>query len=71
MIHNGIKWTIWSKWTISANGGLGLLLEMVLELDIRWRVSEDAGPPRGWIMETPHRLERVRNISYTGVETSL
>ena len=46
-----------SKKTISSSDGLGLL-QMVLELDIGWRASEDAGPPREVDCEILHRLER-------------
>ena len=40
------------KRTISASGRLGLL-QMVSEPDTGWCASEDAGPPRGWIVR-PH-----------------
>ena len=46
----------WPKQIISASGGLGLL-QMVLEPDTEWCVSEDVGL-REVDYETPHWLER-------------
>ena len=45
MIRNG------PKRTISANSGLELL-QMVSEPDIQWCASEDARPPKGWIVRS-------------------
>ena len=43
---------------------------MVLEPNTGQCVNEDAGLPMRVDCEIPHRLERGRNISYKGVETS-
>ena len=47
--------------TISASSGLGLL-QMVSKPDTRRCASEDAGPPRGWIVRPT--LVRVRNETF-------
>ena len=57
------------KWTLSTNGGLELL-QMVLELDVGWCATEDAGPLRRVDCEIPHRLRRGTSIPYKGVKTS-
>ena len=44
------------KRTISTSGGLGLL-QMILELDTKQCVNEDAGP-KGVDCEIPRQLER-------------
>ena len=63
-IHNG------SKWIIFASGRLGLL-QIVLESDTERYVSEDAGPPRGWIVRSHIDWRGERSMSYKGVETFL
>ena len=57
------------KRTISASGGLGLL-QMVSEPDTGWYASEDAGPPKEWIVRSHIGWRRERNIPCKGVETS-
>ena len=57
MIRNG------PKRTISASSGLGLL-QMVLEPDTGQCASEDAGPPRGWIVRSHIGWRREQSITY-------
>ena len=47
---------------ILASGGLELV-QMVLEPDIGWCVSEDIGPRRRVDREIPHRLKRGTSAS--------
>ena len=63
MISNGIKRTIF------ASGGLELL-QMESKPDIGRCASEEAGPPRGWIVRSHIGWRGERNIPYKGVETS-
>ena len=58
------------KWTISASGELELL-QMVSELDTGQCASEDAGPPRGWIVRSHIGWRGEQSIPYKSVETSL
>ena len=53
--------------TIFISGGLGLL-QMVLELDTGWCVSEDTGLLREVDGEIPHRLEKGTKHSLQGCE---
>ena len=55
------------KQIICARGGLGLL-QMVSKLDTEQCASEDAAPPRGWIVRSHLGWREKQNIRYKGVE---
>ena len=57
------------KQTISASSGFGAL-QIVPELDIERCASEDARPPRRWIVRYHIGWRGERNILYKGVKTS-
>ena len=57
------------KRTIFASGRLGIL-QMVSKPDIEQCVSEDNGPPRGWIVRPHIGWRGEQSISHKGVETS-
>ena len=66
------------KWTISVSGGLEML-QMVSESDIGRCASQDARPPRGWIVRShigwkglrrPMRLMTIRNMLKRTISTS-
>ena len=55
--------------TISTSGGLGLV-QVISKSGTERCASEDAGPPRGWIVRSHVGCKGERNISYKDVETS-
>ena len=57
------------KRIISFSCGPGLL-QMVSKPDTGRCASEDAGPPRGWIVRSHVGCRGERNIPYKDVETS-